>query len=777
MKKIVFLAILFTINVSLAQTGNIYTTTGDVVVSNIDSLKNWIVNWAEAGDTILVRGGTYFQNDNWQLGNDGSDGNPIVIKGYGDEVVIINQSGAGSRGIGCTGSVLPSTQNHYWRFENITFENAPTHAFWLNGDYNQIKFCTFRNTGATSVQIISGDHFYFMGNEIDNSGYNGLSFESRPHRGLSCDFAIVEFNYIHNNWEHACFNGFPMQGTETQYQGTDEFYLDGHIYRYNICEGKGNYFRYIRGFKVYGNVIIATARAFWLASDGGFSVPLPYEANAQFYNNVFIYNNHDSFTPYGIRSTAGAKLTIKNNIFYNYYDGEVEIQLEHPLTASDEIKNNCFYSSRGSGDEIVDYNGYKTLSELNSLSNCSGNIYADPMFNDFSNNIWTLQSGSPCIETGLSLASEFDDAIYETQFPFVTFELVQRTGNWDMGTYEETNRTDITPPEVTGATLLDSITLKIMFSEVLDETTAEDENNYSIINNIDIFNASLSGSEVTLQTSVHTPGTYTVTVTNVTDPSGNTINLQANAAEYEMSYDPPAELIQLEVVDVTASVVPQPEHHPLKTIDNSGYYQGNPDSRWAGDTMPEWLCFDLGTNKNVSLTKLEFYNWNTGRIYDFSIQLSVNNTNWTTVVSNASSNTEQWTINEFTAMEARYVKIVFHSSNQNSWAGLWESQIWGNNAPNGITSEISPEEFELAQNYPNPFNPSTKIKFTIPNRAIVVLKVFNLIGQEVAELVNADMERGVYEIDFNAFGYPSGVYLYRLMACEVVQTKKMVFLK
>ena len=79
----------------------------------------------------------------------------------------------------------------------------------------------------------------------------------------------------------------------------------------------------------------------------------------------------------------------------------------------------------------------------------------------------------------------------------------------------------MTPPIVTGATLLDSVTLVVNFSEALDQTTAEDENNYSITNNINVFNASLSGSKVTLQTSPHSPGSYIVTVVNVEDLAGN----------------------------------------------------------------------------------------------------------------------------------------------------------------------------------------------------------------------------------------------------------------
>jgi beta-glucanase (GH16 family) len=85
--------------------------------------------------------------------------------------------------------------------------------------------------------------------------------------------------------------------------------------------------------------------------------------------------------------------------------------------------------------------------------------------------------------------------------------------------------------------------------------------------------------------------------------------------------------------------------------------------------------------------------------------------------------------------------------------------------------------FDLFQNYPNPFNSSTNITYTIPERANICLKVFNLLGGEVAELVKGEIEAGSYGINFNASKLPSGVYFYRLQAGDFVQTRKMILLK
>jgi len=88
-----------------------------------------------------------------------------------------------------------------------------------------------------------------------------------------------------------------------------------------------------------------------------------------------------------------------------------------------------------------------------------------------------------------------------------------------------------------------------------------------------------------------------------------------------------------------------------------------------------------------------------------------------------------------------------------------------------------PAEFALEQNYPNPFNPSTTIAFTLPAAEFVTLRVFNVLGQEVALLVSEQLASGKYAKTFRADNLSSGVYLYRLTAGDLVQTKRMVLMK
>jgi hypothetical protein len=92
-------------------------------------------------------------------------------------------------------------------------------------------------------------------------------------------------------------------------------------------------------------------------------------------------------------------------------------------------------------------------------------------------------------------------------------------------------------------------------------------------------------------------------------------------------------------------------------------------------------------------------------------------------------------------------------------------------------SEQIPHNFALHQNYPNPFNPTTTIRFSIPRSAEVSLRIFNLLGEEVATLVSGNRDAGTHVVEWDATGQPSGVYFYRLSTNDFVQTRKLVLLR
>ena len=93
------------------------------------------------------------------------------------------------------------------------------------------------------------------------------------------------------------------------------------------------------------------------------------------------------------------------------------------------------------------------------------------------------------------------------------------------------------------------------------------------------------------------------------------------------------------------------------------------------------------------------------------------------------------------------------------------------------TNELLLNKFELSQNFPNPFNPTTKIKYQIAELSFINIKVYDVLGNEIAILVNEEKSAGEYEIEFNGSEFTSGIYFYQLRAGSFIQTKKMILLK
>jgi endonuclease/exonuclease/phosphatase family metal-dependent hydrolase len=93
------------------------------------------------------------------------------------------------------------------------------------------------------------------------------------------------------------------------------------------------------------------------------------------------------------------------------------------------------------------------------------------------------------------------------------------------------------------------------------------------------------------------------------------------------------------------------------------------------------------------------------------------------------------------------------------------------------TDNHNPIDFNLEQNYPNPFNPNTKIKYSVSEQSFVTMNVYDVLGNEVATLVNEYRPTGIYEVEFEATSLSSGVYFYKLQAGEYVVTKKMILMR
>ena len=125
----------------------------------------------------------------------------------------------------------------------------------------------------------------------------------------------------------------------------------------------------------------------------------------------------------------------------------------------------------------------------------------------------------------------------------------------------------------------------------------------------------------------------------------------------------------------------------------------------------------------------------------------------------------------------RYEFDTDYDSEVNNWLFSFDKTVVHKISDTSNEDELVPSEFLLAQNYPNPFNPTTQISFNLPAAGHVELKVYNMLGREVSELISGQRTAGSHTIRFEAANLASGVYLYELHFNGAVLSNKMILLK
>jgi photosystem II stability/assembly factor-like uncharacterized protein len=214
-------------------------------------------------------------------------------------------------------------------------------------------------------------------------------------------------------------------------------------------------------------------------------------------------------------------------------------------------------------------------------------------------------------------------------------------------------------------------------------------------------------------------------------------------------------------------------NYHIKFIDNfNGYKLSQYPYRLQKTTNGGINWFNL----NVILTPfcLDFINQNTGWVGGRSGQA-------TAVIYKTTNSGFTWTL-QFSNPKSTIVNSVFALDSNNAWlCGDYSSIFTTTNGGgiigiNNINTQL-PKSFSLYQNYPNPFNPVTRIKFDIPKSSNVKLVIYDVLGREVEILFNESKKPGTYEVNWDGSKYASGVYFYKLITDEFVETKKMVLLK
>ncbi len=197
----------------------------------------------------------------------------------------------------------------------------------------------------------------------------------------------------------------------------------------------------------------------------------------------------------------------------------------------------------------------------------------------------------------------------------------------------------------------------------------------------------------------------------------------------------------------------------------------------------QWMRIDMG--ESIEINKIVIYWGSQGYARQYSIQTSDDLSSWETAASqyNGTGGTNNVETLENLAVSGRYVIILLQVPGVNA-CSIKEMEVYGKPAVTGIAGSVTsaPDNYSLSQNYPNPFNPSTTINYNLTSSGMVTLKVYNILGQQIAVLVNKEETAGHHSAVFNlnsAVGgvISSGVYFYRLKAGGFVQTKKMMVIK
>ena len=191
---------------------------------------------------------------------------------------------------------------------------------------------------------------------------------------------------------------------------------------------------------------------------------------------------------------------------------------------------------------------------------------------------------------------------------------------------------------------------------------------------------------------------------------------------------------------------------------------------YEGPTPVELVSFNAKVRNNAVIL-----NWQTAteiNNYGFEIERSKDRTNWDKIGfvngHGNSNSTKEYSFEDSKLKDQSYSYRLKQVDNDGTFAYSKVVSVAINQAP---------ASFELYQNYPNPFNPSTIIKYAVNKESFVTIKVYNVIGGDVATLVNENLPAGLYEASFDGSGLSSGVYIYKIQTKDFSSTKKMLLTK
>ena len=216
------------------------------------------------------------------------------------------------------------------------------------------------------------------------------------------------------------------------------------------------------------------------------------------------------------------------------------------------------------------------------------------------------------------------------------------------------------------------------------------------------------------------------------------------------------------------------------------YYNSNNDEiewyqfDWGGEWLKSYKDTLIYNSNNKRIENIE-YKWNTGWVNSWRETQLYNENNYLSEWTGYDWNDQTWVYyqKENPAYDANFniVEDILKIWTNNEWVNT-NRYIYTYSSSAAINEPATVRiNYRLENNYPNPFNPSTSIQYQIPEQGFVSLKIYDLLGRELAALVNRFQNPGTYKINFNAGNLSSGTYIYRLQVNDFSASKKLLLIK
>ncbi len=638
--------------------------------------------------------------------------------------------------------------------------------------------------GRLRVTGTSDSHVKFTASNTTN-GWGGIKFQDSANDDSYIIFAEIYYAYRGVDLDECAarvdssilaYNTYGIFGSSNM--------MSGVINNFSALEVYNNEIGFVAGWTFSSNFYNCT---FYDNSDKGVSCPdHSGEYDIVTFDHCLIYHNGIGITNEADRRTLILKnSTIAYNVsteaFFSYWNAwqPEPIIIENSIIWGGEFEDG--FVLVGNTNLNV---SYSNISTFEGAVAGSGNISSDPLFNDSDNDDYSLQAGSPAIDSGNpSTANDPDGtrcdmgAIYFHHAPAIPVLLSPA----DSATHISTEPT-LSWSKPAGTTNVDSYQLQVStvfdFSNLLVDESDIISTSFEVtgLENEATYFWRVNATNVGGTSSWSTVFSFKINIQYTVSTSSNPSNggTTSGLGTYELG----------ESVTITAtssanySFANWTENGTQVSTDSNYQFTIISDRIFVANFLiiPSLSVSPTLREVNSLAGSSEFTVLNTiGGTMNWS---AVSNADWINIPDDtAGVNNGMIAFNyQANAGEARVGTITITAPGATGSPKIVEVRQEKYTSVDELYSG-KPVSFKLFQNYPNPFNPTTMIEFQLPSPSFVIIKVFDISGKEVATLVEKQYSAGSYYTEWNASGVPSGVYYYRIQTKKYSETRKMVLMR